>query len=180
MKQILLLLLIAFISCQNLRNLDDFNFDTFYTALVNKHNTLRKKHNAASLKKLAAIATLAQKTANGCASAGSLIHTQDTYNKTSVGQNLYVCAGTAVTADKVEQSWYTNEEKNYDYDKGQTKGGTIGHFTQMVWKNTKYIGCAVARGAFSGFTNGYYLCCNYWPAGNLYGAYNKNVTIQTF
>lgn len=40
----------------------------------------------------------------------------------------------------------------------------VGHYTQMVWRDTKEVGCAIARGARDDF-----LVCRYWPAGNWYG-----------
>lgn len=40
----------------------------------------------------------------------------------------------------------------------------VGHYTQMVWRDTQEVGCAVARGARDDF-----LVCRYWPAGNWYG-----------
>ena len=176
MNKILLFVLIALVSCKNLRDLATFDFDTFYSDLITKHNTLRAKHNSAALTKLDDIATLAKTTLDGCIKAGNLVHSGNTYKNQWLGQNLYVCGGTVPTADGVLDSWYTKEEKNYDYDKGASKnGGTIGHFTQVVWKGSKQIGCAVAQGTWSGFKNSYFVCCNYFPGGNMVGAYTKNV-----
>lgn len=44
------------------------------------------------------------------------------------------------------------------------------HFTQMVWKGTKEIGCHNHK-----CPEGYYLVCEYRPAGNIKGAFKKNV-----
>jgi uncharacterized protein YkwD len=176
MNKILLLLLIAIVSCKNLRDLAGYDFNTFYAELITKHNTLRAKHNSPALTKLDDIAKLAETTLDGCVKAGTLVHSGNTYKNQWLGQNLYVCGGTYPTADSVLNSWYTNEEKNYDYDKGTSKnGGVTGHFTQVVWKGSKQIGCAVTQGNWSGFKNSYYVCCNYFPGGNMAGAYTKNV-----
>ena len=174
MNKFVLTLLIAIVSCNNLRNLASFNFDTFYTALVNRHNTLRKKHSAGKLTKLAAIAKLAQTTVNNCKSKGTLIHSGTSYNGQWMGQNLYVSGGVPSGAD-VANSWYS-ENVNYNYNTGKTKNnGVIGHFTQLVWKSSKNIGCAVAVGTWSGYKNSYYVGCNYFPGGNVFGEYTKNV-----
>lgn len=41
----------------------------------------------------------------------------------------------------------------------------VGHYTQMIWANTREVGCAVARDADFD-----YLVCRYFPAGNWMGA----------
>ena len=40
-------------------------------------------------------------------------------------------------------------------------GLDVGHYTQVVWRNTRQVGCAVARGRENDF-----LVCRYFPAGN--------------
>ena len=40
------------------------------------------------------------------------------------------------------QDWY-NEKKDYDHDAGQFSPGT-GHYTQVVWKGSKELGCGEA------------------------------------
>ena len=157
MNKILLVVLVAIVSCNNLRNLATFDFDTFYNELIVKHNILRKKHNSGELTKLDDIAALAQVTANGCVDAGGLVHSGNSYNNQWLGQNLYVCGGMTPTADSVLEGWYTEEEVNYDYNTGTSKnGGVIGHFTQVVWKSSKQIGCALAKGPWLQY-NGFYV-----------------------
>jgi hypothetical protein len=40
----------------------------------------------------------------------------------------------------------------------------VGHYTQIIWRGTRKVGCAITRGG------GYdYLVCRYWPAGNVSG-----------
>jgi hypothetical protein len=40
----------------------------------------------------------------------------------------------------------------------------VGHYTQLVWRDTRQVGCAVARGRANDV-----LVCRYWPAGNVIG-----------
>ena len=69
-----------------------------------------------------------------------------------------------------------SENKNYNYKFGKSKNGeVIEHFTQLVWKSTTHIGCAYAEGTWSGFKPSYFVCCNYYPAGNYQNQYIKNV-----
>ena len=40
----------------------------------------------------------------------------------------------------------------------------VGHYTQLIWRDTRQVGCAVARGRANDV-----LVCRYWPAGNVNG-----------
>lgn len=40
----------------------------------------------------------------------------------------------------------------------------VGHYTQMIWRGTRKLGCALADGQ-----NYEYLVCRYFPAGNNFG-----------
>jgi len=42
--------------------------------------------------------------------------------------------------------------------------GDVGHFTQIVWPQTREVGCAMASSAQYDV-----LVCRYWPAGNMIG-----------
>lgn len=42
----------------------------------------------------------------------------------------------------------------------------VGHYTQIIWRDTERVGCAVREGEAND-----YLVCRYWPAGNVYGRY---------
>ena len=157
------------ITANNLRNTATWNWDTVHTNLVNLHNTLRKKHKSPSLTKSAEVAKFAKQATDHCVQIGNLEHTC-----TTIGQNLYV-ASWAPSADDVVQSWYYKEEPHYDYDKGKSKDGEVtGHFTAMVWKSTKEVGCAYSTGKWLTY-NAYYVACEYYPLGNVAGQYTTNV-----
>ena len=179
MSKILLFFLLALVSCGNLRSLTTFDFDTFYKELVDQHNILRKKHSVGALTINTDIAKLAQKTADECKAIGELEHSGLEYNGIWMGQNLYVHGGKAPTGASVANVWYS-ENQFYDYDTGESKNdGVIYHFTQLVWKTTTEIGCAVAEGSWSKYTESYYVCCNYLPGGNIFGLFTKNVLKPT-
>jgi hypothetical protein len=53
-----------------------------------------------------------------------------------------------------------------------------GHFTQIVWKQTKEVGCYTYTCpdlANTGAKNSPFTVCNYLPAGNYAGEYADNV-----
>lgn len=42
--------------------------------------------------------------------------------------------------------------------------GDVGHYTQIIWPETREVGCAIIRTAADEV-----LVCRYWPAGNIWG-----------
>jgi pathogenesis-related protein 1 len=85
----------------------------------------------------------------------------------SSGENLWSgTAGRYSTADKM-QGW-VNEKKNWHggpITKWVTGEPVTGHYTQMVWRDTKDVGCATASSS-----HGWdYLVCRYSPLGNYLG-----------
>ena len=54
-----------------------------------------------------------------------------------MGENLFMAHGFKPPAEDAVKDWYS-EIKFYNFKKGT--GKDIGHFTQVVWKDTKYIG----------------------------------------
>ena len=60
------------------------------------------------------------------------------------------------------QQFWVGEKKDYQGEPGDFHG--VGHYTQMVWRDTKEVGCATATG------NGHdVLVCRYSPPGNVIG-----------
>ncbi|KAF9968993.1 hypothetical protein BGZ75_003228, partial [Mortierella antarctica] len=72
---------------------------------------------------------------------------------------------------QVIDGWY-NEEKGYNYNNPDRSRGVTSHFTQVVWRNTKSVGCA--RGYCSNLKAEVFIC-NYAGAGNWGGEYARNV-----
>lgn len=49
--------------------------------------------------------------------------------------------------------------------------GSAGHFTQVVWKDTREMGVGMARSN----TGKLYIVANYDPAGNMVGSFSTKV-----
>lgn len=83
-----------------------------------------------------------------------------------LGENLH--ATTAPVVDPIEalQGWAA-EAKDYDRERNACTGGMCGHYTQVVWRTTREVGCGV--GACPRLRFRTTLVCNYWPAGNWEG-----------
>ena len=77
--------------------------------------------------------------------------------------------GMKPTGRDMTKSWY-DEINKYNFNSKKFIKGT-GHFTQIVWKNSKEVGFGIAQAA-----DGSYFCvANYYPCGNFLGEFEDNV-----
>ena len=93
-------------------------------------------------------------------------HSQGTYGENIAARKS--AAGTAATVD----AW-VGERANWDAAENRCAAGKVcTHYTQVVWRGTRELGCA-SRICTSGGPFGpgpwYFAVCNYAPAGNLSG-----------
>ena len=135
--------------------------------ILKNHNYHRKRHQVDNLERNSQIESIAQDYSEYLASIDQMKHSGNSY-----GENLYYCwasNGICVTGEKASQSWY-DEVSKYDFNNPGFSSGT-GHFTQLVWKGSKQIGC----GAACNSKNKCYVTCNYNPAGNYNNQYKENV-----
>jgi hypothetical protein len=79
-----------------------------------------------------------------------------------VGENIYGSGGGASAQEAVEL--WASEGANYNYATGQCSGVTCGHYTQLVWRATLEVGCALHT--CPGLQFGASIVCDYGPGGN--------------
>lgn len=129
------------------------------STLLTLHNTKRALHGASPLSWDSTLAQYAQNYADKYDCSGLLLHSGGQY-----GENLAV--GYQSVSSGFD-AWY-NEGNNYDY----SSANTFNHFTQIIWKDTTKLGCAIKDCSSENW--GIYLICEYDPAGNMvnYGASN--------
>ena len=78
------------------------------------------------------------------------------------------------TKAAINDAWY-GEIKDYNFSNPGFSEAT-GHFTQVVWKNSKRLGCAWnQKTCKSNNLNFYKFVCEYDPPGNVGGQYAANV-----
>ncbi|KAL8982428.1 MAG: hypothetical protein Q9205_003058 [Flavoplaca limonia] len=142
------------------------NIDIFKSTLLETHNTYRTAHNASSLIWNSTLATSARRHAQPC----DFKHSKDI----PFGENL--AAGYPNTTAAVE--FWGNEQEYYDFGDAEFDDET-GHFTQMVWKTTTDVGCGATWCDGENGTPGWYLVCQYFPAGNVKGAFREKVKEMT-
>eukprot|EP00158_Paraphelidium_tribonemae_P010080 Partr_v1_DN31787_c0_g1_i1_m16322 putative GLI pathogenesis-related 2 len=156
----MILMLIYFFSCCVYANdIAEISIDLYHL-----HNHYRAIHSASPLKRSANLEAMAVSHATSCDSRHSGGDSWATVPYNSGIRN----AGKNVAA-----RWYS---ENQAYHNGYSRES--GHFTQMVWKNTKEIGCAagfckVVLG--TAIKNSYFIVCHYYPAGNVVEQFRENV-----
>ena len=137
----------------------------FIAAILQHHNTYRKALQLPDLSWSPALAADALVWARHLAEIDKGQHDQDAVGKE--GENLWWgTAGYFPYGDMVD-AW-GGEKKQFRYgvfpDCRTNRTAVVGHYTQMVWRNTQAVGCALAS---NGKTD--YLVCRYSPEGNMIG-----------
>jgi uncharacterized protein YkwD len=126
--------------------------------MVEAHNRVRASVGVDPLVWSDRLAVVAQGWADQLAAEGRLRHRASP----RYGENLYLISGGQATPNDVVGAWAA-EQSDYDYRTNQCHA-TCGHYTQIVWRNTKSVGCAVAR------SRGIEVwVCEYYPPGNYVG-----------
>jgi uncharacterized protein YkwD len=122
------------------------------------HNQVRKQAGVPPLVWSDPLAAHAQEWADKLIARNAFEHSHDSH----YGENLFEIEGARATPQQVIDSW-ASEARGYDYRINRCRG-VCGHYTQLVWRDTKEVGCAVAsRG------NREVWVCNYNPPGNYVG-----------
>ena len=78
------------------------------------------------------------------------------------GENIYEITGRRAAPAEVVGDW-ASEARDYRY-RSNTCRGVCGHYTQIIWSDTREVGCGVARDAGREVW-----VCNYNPPGNYIG-----------
>jgi hypothetical protein len=81
-----------------------------------------------------------------------------------IGENIFGGGGPA-TAKQAVDSW-ASEKANFTYPTGCS--GICGHYTQIVWRTSTNVGCALQ--VCPGLAYGNTIVCDYGPGGNSGGA----------
>lgn len=127
-------------------------------ATLDEHNLARERYGAAPLLWSRTLADSAQSVANTCVFQ---------HSNTQYGENLAI--GTRLTCLEGTKLWI-QEESEYPPPGGPGFSSATGHFTQVVWKSTLQVGCG-----FKQCSQGNFVVCQYYPAGNYIGEFEKNV-----
>jgi uncharacterized protein YkwD len=122
------------------------------------HNSARARVCVPPLVWSEAMAERAQRWANTLLARGDVAHSP----KSPFGENLYEIRGAFASPREVVKAW-VDESAGYDYRHNRCSS-VCGHYTQIIWADTKEVGCAASRSR-----NREVWVCNYNPPGNWIG-----------
>ncbi len=134
---------------------------TFTEEILNAHNNYRAEVGVPPLQWSEDLAASAQQWANKLAQTGTFEHSQ-------AGENLAEGTTAAFSVTQLVDMWGGEKQyfSNGTFPDVSSTGNweDVGHYTQVVWRNTTEVGCGLASGNGNDV-----LVCHYNPAGNFVG-----------
>jgi pathogenesis-related protein 1 len=127
-------------------------------AMVQAHNSIRNRSKLPPLVWSDRVAAVAQQWAETLLARDEFAHRP----KSEYGENLFEIRGANSSPAQVVSAW-ASESRNYDYRTNSCRD-VCGHYTQIIWRDTKELGCGVARNARREIW-----VCDYNPPGNWVG-----------
>ena len=122
--------------------------------MLEVHNAIRAGFQLNPLQWSNVLAAFSQKWADTLLAKGRPAHNPNS----PYGENIFV-SGIGSSPSSVVREW-ASESRDYIYRTNACRTD-CGHYTQIVWRHTTKVGCAVARGSHREFW-----VCSYDPPGN--------------
>uniref|UniRef100_A0A1Y1KMF7 SCP domain-containing protein n=1 Tax=Photinus pyralis TaxID=7054 RepID=A0A1Y1KMF7_PHOPY len=146
------------------------DINDFRKLALERHNYHRRRHGCADLILNDTISAHAQDWANQISLGEGLPHRPNN----PYGENLFAAWASwtdyDITGDVAVNSWYSEIHKYVFGEATPHNFNDVGHFTQLIWKNSKQLG--VGKVAKNGKV---WVVANYDPPGNYGGEYVENV-----
>lgn len=140
----------------------------FKNEVISLHNKARAHYGARPVTWNDALYPATLQWANAC----KFQHSQ---SGGKYGENLFAASGNNVNFAQSINGWMSESAK-YNYNNPVFSSAT-GHFTQVVWKSTTQVACALVdcrAGTIFGQASKYTVC-RYSPPGNFQGQFAQNV-----
>ena len=135
--------------------------------LLARHNVERQQAGVAPLVWDPALATGARAYANELARRNLFRHSPKA-GRPGQGENLWMGTRDYFRPTRMVADWASERSmfRAAQFPQVSKTGNwaDVGHYTQMIWPDTKRVGCAISKAAQNDV-----LVCRYWPAGNVVG-----------
>ena len=135
--------------------------------ILSLHNRERAAVGAPPLAWDARLAAAASAYGPALAERGRLVHSAPA-SRPGQGENLWRGTAGAFSIEEMVASWAAERALfvpgTVPHVSRSGHFGDVGHYTQMIWRTTTQLGCALHRGRSAD-----YLICRYAPAGNVVG-----------
>ena len=141
----------------------------FSEVMLDGHNRERAAVGVAPLQWDPALAAAAQLYARELATTGKWGHS-DARTRPGQGENLWMGSRGAFTTERMVADWASEKRLFRAGNSGpvfpavsrSASWADVGHYTQIVWRMTTKVGCALESSQTSD-----YLVCRYSPGGNV-------------
>lgn len=131
--------------------------------MLDAHNKYRIALNLPLLVWSNDLANSAQKWANELKKKNCLMKHSSRDFRGGAGENIAWNSGFNETPEGVVDRWASEKEYfNFNTRKCDESWDKCGHYTQVIWRNTKKVGCAMVQCGDEQIW-----VCQYWPAGNV-------------
>jgi hypothetical protein len=142
-----------------------YNDPEFISTILKQHQTYRDELQLPALSWSPALAKDALAWAQHLASIDKGEHDQNVRGQE--GENLWWGTANGFSYAQMVDMW-GNEKRSFKYDIfpncSTNRSAVVGHYTQMIWRTTTSVGCALASNGQTDF-----LVCRYSPPGNVVG-----------
>ncbi|CAH0722922.1 unnamed protein product, partial [Brenthis ino] len=143
--------------------------EKFEEEFLHAHNEYRSKHRAPPLELNKKMCKYAEEWAKAIAKKGIVEHR----DQNEYGENIFYAWSSdpnfTLTGKDPVDKWYS-EIENHSFGREPENLGS-GHFSQIVWADSKEIGVGVARTKEGQI----YVVANYYPPGNVIGSFASKV-----
>lgn len=141
------------------------NGEPLKRAVLSVHNQARSLYRLVPMEWDDRLASEAADWARHLVQLGYMTHSS---GESGQGENIWMGTAGAFSYDVMLRDW-ADESRYFQAGPFPHISSTgdwrdVGHFTQMIWKDTRRVGCAVASGG--GWD---YLVCRYSSPGNVFG-----------
>lgn len=128
--------------------------------ILSAHNQVRAKLGLPALTWSVPLENVARNWAESLLANGKFEHSPHS----RYGENLFEIRGASASPAEVVEAW-VDESRDFNAKANTCRAGAVcGHYTQVVWRSTREVGCAVARGRGREVW-----VCEYNPPGNYVG-----------